>query len=217
MKTIGKIVLRGLVVLLPLLVTIYIVWWMVSGAEATLGAFLKRRLPEGVYFPGMGIIVGLVLMFIVGLLTGLWVFNAVFRWAERQLSKIPLVKTLYGSMKDLMGFFPGAKDGKKKGMEHVVLVTVGGMRFIGMITREDFDDLPEGLRGEDEVLVYLPMSYQLGGFTVWVSRSATKHVELTVAEGMRFAMTGGMSTAEPSSQAPTEGGVQDNEPTRVTK
>lgn len=197
MKMLGKLLLRGLAVVLPIVITIAVLAWLATAAESVLGDLV----PEGRYFPGIGILAALVLVFVVGLLTHFWLFRALVNWLEREVNKIPLVKTLYLSVKDLMGFFPGG--GRKAGLQQVVIASVAGMRLIGMVTREEFDDLPEALHGVDEVLVYFPMSYQLGGFTFWVPRSQVRPVELTVAEGMRFAMTGGMSTKSAGDSAAT--------------
>ena len=183
-----RVLLRGLALVLPVVLTIYVLCWVGAKAESVLGDLI----PQAYYEPGMGIAAGLVLVFAVGILTSFWLFDWLFAWAERQISRIPLVGTLYASIKDLAGFLPGGRKGP--GFKEVVVANIAGSRLIGMVTREDFSDLPKALHGKDEVLVYFPMSYQLGGFTVWVPRSAVTTVDLTVAEGMRFAMTGGMST-----------------------
>jgi len=200
MKTIGKLLLRGLVVILPSFITLYVLWWIAAGTET----LLKDLIPPEHYWPGMGILLGLLVVLVVGILASVWVFSALGRLVEQLLEHIPLVKTLYGSMKDLMSFFPG--DQKKPTMKNVVLAQVGDAKIVGMVTREDFEELPAPMRREGEVLVYLPMSYQLGGFTVWLPRTALTPVDMTVAEAMRFAMTGGMSTtpggAEPQSGSP---------------
>ena len=197
MKTIAKLMLRGLALVLPIVVTIYILWWAGTTAES-LG---ENLIPEKRYEPGMGIAAGLVLVFVAGVLTSFWIFDWLFAWVEKQIGRIPLGGTLYASMKD-MAVFQGGKGGP--GFKEVVIVEIGGSRLIGVVTREDFSGLPEALHRKDEVLVYLPMSYQMGGFTVWVSRSALKSVDLTVAEGMRFAMTGGMSTEPAAAQTSSE-------------
>ena len=198
MKRIAKVMLRGLALVLPIIVTISILCWAGVTAESLLG----NLIPSELYRPGMGIAAGLVLVFVAGILTSFWIFDWLFAWVEKQISRIPLVGTLYASIKDMTAFFQGGKGGS--GFKEVVIVEIGGSRLIGVVTREDFSGLPEALHGKDEILVYLPMSYQMGGFTIWVSRSALKSVDLTVAEGMRFAMTGGMSTEPPAAQTSSE-------------
>jgi uncharacterized membrane protein len=69
------------------------------------------------------------------------------------------------------------------------------------LTRESFDDAPEGLGGRDVVAVFLPMSYQIGGFTVFVPRARTTPVDLTIEEGMRLALTAAMAVKKPDAPA----------------
>jgi len=199
MRTIGKVLLRGLAVLLPTVLTIFIIWWMANGTEKLLKDFIPTK---GYYFPGMGLLAAVILVFLVGLLTYFALFRWVVKLIEAELNRIPLVKTLFGSIKDLMAFFPGSK--KKPSMKKVVLADIGGAKIVGMVTREDFGELPEPMQREGEVLVYLPMSYQLGGFTMWMSRSSLQPVDMTVADAMRFAVTGGMSTTAASEKTQTD-------------
>lgn len=206
MKTLIKTFLKGLTVILPLGVTAYIVYWLAVSAESLLGGLLGSVLPEGWYLPGTGIVTGLVLIFGVGMLTGLWVFQKLFQWAERALERIPLVKSLYRGMKDLMGFFASSRG---KVAHRVVMVNLApNLRLLGLITRQDFSDLPQGFGGEDEVAVYLPMSYQIGGFTVLLPRTAVTPIEMSAEDAMRLAMTAGMSIekvpATPKGAPPAE-------------
>ena len=79
-------------------------------------------------------------------------------------------------------------------MGQVVTVTLheGGPRLLGFLTRESLNDLPEGLGGEGTVAVYLPMSYQIGGYTLILPRSAVTPVEMGIEDAMRFAVTAGV-------------------------
>ena len=107
------------------------------------------------------------------------------------LERIPLVKTIYGGIRDLMGFFQGRS--KESGPGNVVVVNVSGMKLLGFVTREDFRSLPSGIGEEGDVGVYLPMSYQIGGFTIFVPRSTLTAVDMSVEDAMRFTMTAGMA------------------------
>ncbi len=192
MKTVMKTFLKGLTVILPIGVTAYIFYWLAVSAESLLGGLMRAVLPKAWYVRGTGIVVGLAFIFGVGILTGLWVFQRLFEWGEVLLEKIPLVKSLYGGVKDLMGFFSSSQ---KDAANRVVMVTVAeNVRLLGFVTREDFGDLPEGFGTEGEVSVYLPMSYQIGGFTVVVPRSAVTPIDMSAEDAMRLAMTAGMST-----------------------
>jgi uncharacterized membrane protein len=191
MKLVIRVFLTGLAAVLPVMVTLYVLYWLGSTAEAFLGGGLKMLIPDGLYWPGMGVVAGLVLVFVIGALMKAWLFRKVFRWGERLVERIPLVKALYGAVRDLMGFFSGSDT---KAMRRAVMVTVGNtpVRLIGFITREDFGELPAGIGGDDTVAVYLPMSYQIGGFTTMVPRSAIQPVDMSIEQAMRFAVTAGM-------------------------
>jgi uncharacterized membrane protein len=195
MKPIIRLFLTGLAAVLPVMVTLYVLYWLGSVAEAFLGGGLKMLISGSLYWPGMGVVAGLTLVFVIGALMKAWLFRKVFRWGERLVGRIPLVKALYGAVRDLMGFFSGSDT---QAMRKAVMVTVGdtSVRLIGFITREDFSDLPAGIGGDDTVAVYLPMSYQIGGFTTMIPRSAIQPIDMSIEEAMRFAVTAGMSASE---------------------
>ena len=99
--------------------------------------------------PGAGIAAMVAFVLLVGLLMRAYVVRRIFRFGEWILKQIPLVKTLYGSMRDLMGFFASSKEGGPK--SQVVMVHVAGLRLLGLLTRDDFKDLPDGLGDSDSV------------------------------------------------------------------
>jgi uncharacterized membrane protein len=195
MKWVISLFLTGLAAVLPVTVTLYVLYWLGSTAEAFLGGGLKMAISDNLYWPGMGVVAGLVLVFLIGALMRAWLFRKVFRWGERLVERIPLVKALYGAVRDLMGFFSSSDT---NAMRRAVMVTVGDtpLRLIGFITREDFGELPAGIGGDDTVAVYLPMSYQIGGFTAMIPRSAIQPVDMSIEEAMRFAVTAGMSATK---------------------
>ncbi|HQU16962.1 MAG: hypothetical protein B7Z66_12425 [Chromatiales bacterium 21-64-14] len=200
MKAISRTFLSGLVATIPIVITIYILYWLGSSAEAMLGRMIRLVLPAGVYRPGMGVAMGLVLIFLVGVFLQAWIFRRIFAWGEALLGKVPLVKTLYGSVRDLMGFFSGSSSGR---FNQVVAVTLPNspLRMLGLITRENVGQAVPGLAAEDAVAVYFPMSYQIGGYTAFVPRSAVEPLAMSINAAMRFAVTAGMSAATDASAA----------------
>jgi uncharacterized membrane protein len=179
--------------LLPIALTIYILYWLAYTGEAILGRFIKLFLPKDLYIPGMGVVAGFVVVLAIGLLLQIWLVKKLFVWSEKIMGKIPLIKSLYSSIKDLMSFFDASK---KKEFDKVVMVSFEGndVRLMGLITREDFSKLPRGIGSEETVAVYLPMSYQMGGFTVMVPRSRIILVDMSIEQAMRFTLTAAMST-----------------------
>jgi uncharacterized membrane protein len=193
MKRLGKIMFQGLAAMLPAILTIYIIYWLVRSAETVVGAMLKLLMPDGWYLPGMGLVAGLVVTFLFGLALNAFLVRRLLGLGEKLMNSIPLVKTLYGSLKDFIGFFTAKRDSQLNQVVTIELDICGTpLRMIGFVTRSDFSDLPAGIGGEGEIAVYIPMSYQIGGYTVIVPRSAVKPVDISIHSAMGFVVTGGM-------------------------
>ena len=199
MKKIIREFLAGLAIILPVLITAYLLYWLAKSAEKSLGSLIRLILPEGWYWPGMGIAAGIVLIFVVGLLMQAWGVRSLVVWVERIVLRIPFIKTVYGAVRDLIGFITQGKD---SGLRQVVAVTIGDkkIQLIGFVTREDLSGLPKEIGGQKKIAVYLPMSYQLGGYTVIVPRSAVKPVDMSLEEATRFVLTGGVAADPQASQ-----------------
>ena len=195
MKGFSKIFFTGLAAVLPVLLTLYILIWLGTQAESVFGGTIKLLLPHRWYTPGMGLVAGAALIFLVGLALRTWFMRRFFGLGERLLNRIPLVKVIYGSIRDLMSFFGG----KDQGFSQVVLVRLGDtqMKLLGFVTREDFSGLPANLAGDGIVAVYMPMSYQIGGYTVLLPRSALEPLDMSMQEAMKFVVTGGMKAKSP--------------------
>lgn len=192
-KRFGRIMIQGLLAMLPALLTLYILYWLIRSAESVLGAMIKALLPEGWYLPGMGLVAGMAATFLFGLALNAFLVRRLVDLGETALNRIPLVKTLYGSLKDFIGFFAAQKE---REFNQVVTVDLeaGGvpLRLLGFVTRSNFKSLPEGIGSEGEIAVYLPLSYQIGGYTVIVPRTAVKPVDISTHRAMGFIVTGGM-------------------------
>lgn len=194
-KKFGRIMLQGLMAMLPALLTLYILYWLVWSAETILGPFIKILLPAGWYVPGLGLLMGVVAVFLFGLGINAFIVQRLLNLSEAALNHIPLVKILYGSVKDFIGFFSARKE---RQFSQVVTVDLncGGIpiRMLGFVTRYDFEDLPPGIGKEGDIVVYLPLSYQIGGYTVILPRSAVKPVPMSTNRAMGFVVTAGMFT-----------------------
>jgi uncharacterized membrane protein len=108
---------------------------------------------------------------------------------ERLLLRIPVVKTVYSAIRDMTRLVN--TDKAKRELERVVTVPFGSGRVLGFVTQEHANKL--GVGGDDDtVAVYLPMSYQIGGYTVYIARSQVEETDLTVEQAMRIVLTGGV-------------------------
>ena len=197
MKRIIRKFFAGLATILPVLITTYLIYWLARSAEKSLGSLIRLVLPEGWYWPGMGIAAGIVLIFVIGLLMQAWGVKSLVAWVERIVLRIPFIKTVFGAVRDLIGFITQSKD---SGLRQVVTVKISdkNIQLIGFVTREDLADLPKEIGGQNKIAVYLPMSYQLGGYTVIVPRSAVKPVDMSLEEATRFVLTGGVTAESPA-------------------
>lgn len=192
-RSLRNIFLTGLAVVLPIVVTAWLLWWIGVTFEKSLGNVYKFLISERLYFPGLGILLGLGLVFLVGLLAKAWLFRSLFDWWDGLLNRIPLVKTIYGATQDFMRFLSGGEESK---FDRVVLVEVGApsMKLMGFVTREDFSQFP-GLADDNEVAVFFPMSYQIGGYTLFLPRSRLQPLEMRSDEAMRLILTAGLSVS----------------------
>lgn len=181
----------GLAALLPIVITIAVLLWVVGAAESLLGAVVRAMLPDGSYPRGLGLVVAIALIFAVGVLMEAVYFRRLMGWFEDGLNRIPLVKTVYGAVRDLMSLF--SKAGTRK-FSKVVMVRFPGTaaQLIGFVTIEDFAGLPVD-PGAGNVAVYLPLSYTIGGYTVFLPREHLTPLDMSLEDAMRFVVTAGMS------------------------
>ena len=206
MNALGKLFLKGLAVVIPVALTLAILWWMAISAEQLMGTVLKFTLPDGWYVPGMGLISGLVLIALIGLLSHVLIFQKLFNLGEAIFHRLPLVKTIYTAIKDFIGYLNPDKESE---MGKVVMVQLPGQSFqlIGFVTREQFEDLPFTPAAEDPVAVYMPMSYQIGGYTLFLPRSSLTPLDMPFEQAMRLVLTGAVTKRfeEPDESANTDG------------
>ena len=194
----GRIFATGLLTLLPVIATIYFTLWVLGILERFFGKQVVLLMPDEWYRTGMGLLVAIAVIFGTGLLMHGILFRRLFGWAEWLLLEIPFVRSVYSALRDFLGLFAQHKD---PALQVVSLKLWGENRILGFVTRNDFDDLPAGIARKDEIAVYLPMSYQIGGFTVFVPRSAVTEVKMSREEAMKFILTAGLKSAGPAPNA----------------
>lgn len=177
-KLVARYFIRGCLVTAPLAVTLYVVWFI-------LGA-IDRLLPLPI--PGLGLIVTLTLITLIGLLTSNVVGRGVIELTEGALQRLPLVKLVYTSVKDLVSAFVGDK---RRFNEPVIVTLVPGseLRVLGFVTRHGL----AALSLPHHVAVYLPQSYNFAGNLVLVPREQIEPVDLPTSDVMTFIVSGGIS------------------------
>lgn len=195
MKWFGRVFVQGLVVVLPLVLTVVILGWLVRLLERLSDPVFEVLFPPLSGVPGVGILLSVGLIFLAGMLLRVWFVRWLVERFEGLVSVIPLVKSVYGSFKDILRYVTGSGS---RDYERVVMVNLGGSegpRCVGLVTRTDFSDWNEDLDLSDALAVYLPMSYQIGGYTVIVPRDRVEDVDMSLEEGLRFTLTAGLKTS----------------------
>ena len=172
-----------------MVLTIYLLYWLGISSEQVLGNALRYVLPQQAYFPGLGMLTGLVVIFIIGLMMNAYLVRKLFSLGEEVLYRLPLIKSVYRAFRDFFDFFSP----NKEGLGQVVAITINGMELVGFVTQEDQQRLPPSFRDRDSVLVYLPMSYMVGGYTILVKRSDLRPLQMSRDEAMRFILTAGIT------------------------
>lgn len=186
-----RLLVRGLVVGLPAVLTIAVIGWLLRTIETLFSIPLTYFLGDA-YTPGLGVVLGLVATIVLGAAACTWLGKLILHTVNSVLERLPLIKSIYGAIQDVFSLF--ARNGEKEVFDKTVVVEWGGRRFLGFVTRNNSAGLPNGLMGPDDVIVYLPMGYQIGGFPIVVARHQLTPIDMPVEAALRFALTAGAST-----------------------
>jgi uncharacterized membrane protein len=191
LRFISRHIFTGLITILPVIFTLYLFYWFIVSTESFLGDMIRLLLPNAQYWPGMGFLAGLSLVFFIGLLMHVYVVQRLFSKTEQLLYHTPLIKTIYRAFRDFFHFFSASKNND---FEQVVAVKLdNGMQLVGFITQQHSEQLPQGLNIEGSVLVYLPLSYMIGGYTILVPQRNITPLDMSMEEAMRFTLTAGIA------------------------
>ena len=195
MKYLNQIFFKGLIVVLPITLTFYLLIWASINVESIFGSGLSILLGQKIYFPGLGIIFTIIFIFLVGLLVNNYFTGRFFGWLTQLLEKVPLIKAIYNPLKDLMALIPGRNSDKNK-PQNVVLVNFDhlGVEALGLVTREDLEELKTA--GQNKVSVYIHFSYMLGGMTVIVSKDKIRKVDIPVDQALKLSVTAWLKAEE---------------------
>lgn len=188
---------QGLLVLLPALLTVYLVWIIGEGLNRMLFSIIGQQAESflGLEWPEwltsiIGLALVLALITFAGMLTSIYLGRFILQRFDQLLQRIPLIRLLYTSLTDLFR----ALLGDNKGFDRPVLVQLGadaGVKVAGFITRDDLSML--GL--QDEVAVYLPQSYNFAGNLIIVPRDRVQSLDAPASAVTALIVSGGISTS----------------------
>ncbi|WP_366921982.1 DUF502 domain-containing protein [Metallumcola ferriviriculae] len=183
MKRIAKYFINGLITLLPIFLTVFIVAKVFSFSDNLVGQFLRQY---GVNMPGLGLLIALAVITLVGFLATSWFSNKIFSWIDSIFSRTPLVKTIYTILKDTISSFTG----EKKSFSKMAMINLGNdLKVLGFVTAEDLELF--GL--SDHVAIYVQQSMQWAGNLVLVPKDRVTLLDIPVEDGMKFLVSAGIA------------------------
>ncbi|MGB3647749.1 MAG: DUF502 domain-containing protein [Desulfobulbales bacterium] len=179
MKRISRYFLQGLLFLVPLFATMYVIYWVFIRIDRIL------NLPV----PGLGFVVTIVFITLVGFGASNFLTRNLVHLIDRVFARLPLVKMLYTAIKDLVNAFVGDKKSFNRPVQ-VVIDRESNLRVIGFATRESLDSI--GI--QDSMAVYLPQSYNFAGNLIIVDRGQVIPMSADPGEVMKLVVSGGVSS-----------------------
>jgi len=185
MKKCVSIFFSGLKYFLPLVITLLVVVWVIAGLEGLFKWVLHFFIGSSYDFPGLGWLAAILFTFLFGLLIQVPTLR---KWMDRWMKlflQLPIISTLHNMSSDIMMFL--TKKGMRQGQIVKIHTPLGDV--LGILTREDLSELPDGVGNEDQVAVFISMSYNLGGYTFLVPKKDVEPLDLSVEKGLALAMT----------------------------
>jgi uncharacterized membrane protein len=179
MKRLVKYFLKGLVIFVPIALTVFLLIWAFTSLD---GIF-----PED-FPPGLGILLIVILITVIGFIASNFLGRRIFALVEKVFTGLPLVKLLYSAVKDMIEAFAG----EKKSFDKPVLASLSpgsAAKVVGFVTRESLENL--GL--SDYVAVYVPQSYNFAGNVLLFPKGAIQPLNIESSQAMAFIVSGGVS------------------------
>jgi uncharacterized membrane protein len=200
--TLRRYMVAGVLVWLPILVTIWVVSFMLHIMDRTLLLLPTSWRPQalvGFALPGAGLVFALIVVFLTGLLVTNLIGRRLIDWGEDLLNRIPVVRTVYGGVKS----FAESVLSQSNSFRKVVMVEYprSGAWSIGFLTAEDVPEVSQKL-GEPHVAVYISAALNAtAGYLVLVPRCQVVELDMSVDEAMKMIITCGVVVPHPAAAA----------------
>jgi uncharacterized membrane protein len=182
MKKLVNYFLKGLVVFVPMALTVFLLIWAFTSLDAVFRTAFRINIP------GVGLLLTVSLIVVIGFIASNFLGKRLFAFLEKIFTGLPLVKLLYSAVKDMIEAFAG----EKKSFDKPVIATVvpgGAAKVVGFITQGSLENF--GL--SDYVAVYLPQSYNFAGNVLLFPKESVKPLSIESSQAMAFIVSGGIS------------------------
>ncbi len=192
MKSFTRALLIGLSILLPVVLSIQLVLWLARSIEGWLRPVWLLLMPEQYYFPGMALIGFVIIAALIGYSIRQRFIRMLVQLPGKLMEKIPVVNYVYSTIKDFLDLVAG----KTFSDQSVVWVSLPGSdaRLMGIVTKrgDAKNSSLAGIMKENEVAVYLPMSYQAGGYMLILPNDQVEKADVSPGEALHLIMSAGL-------------------------
>lgn len=182
MKSLIKYFLQGLLYVVPITVTLYVIY------EAFV--IVDGLIP--IQIPGLGLLIIIIFVTVMGVVGRHLISDKITNLFEGTLKRAPLINVIYTAVKDLLNAFVGDKKSFKKPVV-VKLFENSEVRRLGFITNENFRDLNSS---NDLITVYLPHSYNISGNVFLVPSRYIEPLDVNPSDLMKYTVSGGVTDVE---------------------
>lgn len=185
--------LQGLLVLAPVTITLYSIYWVVSGIDSWIPLFTYTDSNGKIQVQnyGIGFIIIIAALILIGYFSSFFITSRIVSFLDKLLEKTPGIKHIYSTTRDFFEAFAG----DKKKFTHNVLANVddNDVWRVGFVTQEDMEEF--GLK--EYVAVYVPMAYSVAGNVYIIPKTRVRSItNISASQTMKFAVSGGVTSIE---------------------
>lgn len=182
--------LQGLLILGPVTITAYFIFWAVTTIDSLIPIFTHTDAQGVVHVQnyGIGFLLIIVVLVVIGYFSSFFITARILNFFDKLLERTPGIKHIYSTTRDFFEAFAGDN---KKFTKHVLAnVDDNDVWRFGFVTREDMEDFEL----HEYVTVYIPMAYSVAGNVYVIPRNRVKPIQnITAAQTMKFAVSGGVT------------------------
>ena len=187
MRRLANYFLRGLLITAPAVLTFYLCWLAIRWVDSLLGTNI----------PGLGVVAAVAAVTLIGALASNLITKTVLATADRLVAKLPFVRLLYTSIKDLLNAFVGEQRRFNRPVRARIGEGTAEVYLLGFVTSESLGHL--GLA--DQVAVYVPFSYSIAGHILILPRDRVTPLAVDSSDAMAFIVSGGVTRSVPKAPA----------------
>lgn len=196
MKIVVRSLLKGLAIVLPLIITIELLRWLLTTIESVLAPVVQLLIPASWYLPGTAILCFVIACAVIGFSSRWAGVYWLWQLPGKVLMKLPGSKQIYGMLQDLIDVMAGKNF--SDGSVVMVKLPSSEIELIGIVTKQggQAEDRMSSLMQEEQLAVFIPMAYNVGGYTIIVPRSCTRSLDMKPAEALQLVLSGGLGSSK---------------------